>query len=227
MTTVPTPREILRGLAAGRRDGTLAVPLALHVAARIQERDPDDFLFDATQLANALRDLTEAVGCDGVVTTDAAALLSEAHSVDALLKGEMVGCALEGTRRLRASYADRLLLAVSLPGPNSLADRCGLAAQTAVDALVDLGKQFLAAGSDVLLVEDAEGTELSLSTLANVGRFHQALVVGHGATTHGLPAPAVCAVEAPEPGKGLVITPAQLPRDTDIAVLRDWVQAVR
>ncbi len=53
---------MVRALASGQRGYTLAVPLALHVSARIAERDPEDFLRDPTQLANALRDLIEAVG---------------------------------------------------------------------------------------------------------------------------------------------------------------------
>ena len=46
------------------------------MSARIAERDAGDFVCDATQLANALRDLIEAVGPDGVPVTDAAVLLA-------------------------------------------------------------------------------------------------------------------------------------------------------
>lgn len=222
-----TPREIARGMAAGRRDGALAVPLALHVAARIQERDAEDFLFDATQLANALRDLADAVEPDGVVVSDAAALLAEAGSVDALPKGELVACALEATRRLRASYADRIVLVASLPGPGALGAQFGLPTEAAAEVLLSLGKDFLGAGTDVLLVEDTAAAPGALTTLANVARFHQALAVAHGAASYGLPAPAVCALEAPAASAGLVVTPAQLPRETDIALLRDWVDTVR
>jgi hypothetical protein len=214
-------------MAAGRRDGTLAVPLALHVAARIQERDPEDFLFDATQLANAQRDLADAVEPDGVVVCDAGALLGETSSLDALLKGEMLRCALEATRRLRTSYADRLVLMASLPGPGVLAERCGIPPAAAADAVLALGKDFLAAGADVLLIEDVAGPDLSLTTLANVARFHQGLALAHGPVTHGLPGPSVHDIATPQPDAGMVITPAQLPRDTDLALLRDWVEHVR
>jgi hypothetical protein len=214
-------------MAAGRRDGALAVPLALHVAARIQERDPEDFLFDATQLANALRDLADAVESDGVVVSDSNALLADAGSLEALLKGEMLACALEATRRLRASYSDRIVLIASLPGPAALGERFRMSGESGVDALLGLGKEFLGAGADVLLVQDTAGTETSLSTLANVARFHQALALAHGPVSHGLPAPAVCPLDEPAPGEGVVITPSQLPRNTDIALLRDWVEAVR
>jgi hypothetical protein len=227
VTTVPTPRDILRGIAAGRRDGALAVPLALHVAARIQERDPEDFLFDATQLANALRDLADAVEPDGVVVSDSAALLAEAGSVEALLKGDMLACALEATRRLRASYAERLVLTASLPGPAGLGARYQISPESAAEALLGLGKEFLSAGADLLLVQDDQATELPLNTLANVARFHQALALSHGASSPGLPAPAAHALDAPVPSTGVVITPAQLPRTTDIALLRDWVEVVR
>jgi hypothetical protein len=214
-------------MAAGRRDGALAVPLALHVAARIQERDPEDFLFDATQLANALRDLAEAVEPDGVVVSDSDALLAEAGSLEALLKGEMLACALEATRRLRASYADGLVLLASLPGPAALSARYQMSPDSAAEALLGLGKEFLGAGADLLLVQDNAARQIPLTTLANVARFHQAVALAHGAASHGLPAPSARALDAPVASRGVVITPEQLPRSTDIAQLRDWVVAVK
>lgn len=222
-----TPRELARGMAAGRRDGTLAVPLALHVAARIQERDAEDFLFDPTQLANAVRDLADAVEPDGVVVSDSDALLAEAGSAEALLKGEMLACALEATRRLRGSYADRLVLVASVPGPAALNQRFRMSAESAADTVLGLSKEFLAAGADVLLVQDSAAAEIPLTTLSNVARFHQALALAHGAASHGLPAPTICPLDTPTPSPGVVVTPFQLPRNTDIALLREWVEVVR
>jgi hypothetical protein len=213
-------------MAAGR-DGVLAVPLALHVAARIQERDPEDFLFDATQLANALRDLAEAVEPDGLVVSDGEVLLAEAGSVEGLLRGEMLACSLEATRRLRASYSDRIVLMASLPGPGTLRERFPMPAESAAEVVLSLGREYLAAGADVLLVRDTAAADTSLSTLANVARFHQALALTHGGATHGLPVPAACALDEPTPSDGVVITTSQLPRETDITLLREWVAAVR
>jgi hypothetical protein len=224
---MPTPRALARGLAAGQRDGALAVPLALHVAARIQERDPEDFLFDATQLANALRDLADAAQPDGVVVTDDQVLLAEAGSPEALLKGELTACAVEATRRLRSSHGEQLVLMACLPGPVAMRQRFGISPDVSAETLLELAKQFLGAGTDVLLVVDDEGPETALATLANVARFHQALAFARGPVSHGLPVPTARALEEPLAGSGLVITPAQLPRETDIALLREWVDAVR
>jgi hypothetical protein len=95
---------------------------------------------------------------------------------------------------------------------------CGLA----------LGKEFLAAGADLLIVEDDDelpGT--ALTTLANIARFHQAAALSHGAARYGLPATVSVGLEAPASVPGVVVMPGALARDTDIAVLRDWVAAVR
>jgi len=102
---VSTPRAVARSLAAGQPGGTLAVPLALHVSARIAERDAEDFVYDATQLANALRDLIEAVGPDGVPVTDPAVLLVGCASAESTVASDQLKVALEATRRLRAESA--------------------------------------------------------------------------------------------------------------------------
>lgn len=228
-----TPRAVARALAAGQPGGTLAVPLALHVSARIAERDAEDFLYDATQLANALRDLIEAVGPDGVPVTDPAVLLAGCASAESVLASDQLKVALEATRRLRAAYGDAIALAAVLPGPAAIAGLAGPAETAGVsagpaDVVVGLGREFLAAGADVVIVADHEelpGT--SLATLANVARFHQALALSHTAVRYGLPSAAAQDLHSPGHVAGVAVTPGSLARDTDIAVLRDWVDGVR
>ncbi len=223
-----SPRHALRAIAVGDGGGVLAVPLALHVSARIQERDAEDFVYDATQLANALRDLIEAVNPDGVPVTDPDVLLAECFDVTQLLGSEQLKTALEATRRLRASQGDRVVLAAVLPGPRMIADRLGADTASAGEAVLALGKQFLGAGADLILVADEEelaGT--TLSTLANVARFHQAVALCHPRARYGLAATTVATLESPTAGKGVTVTERTLERQIDLAVLCDWVDAVR
>jgi hypothetical protein len=208
------PRQRVRALAQGRGDdGAVAVPLALRLAARIQERDWDDFTRDPTQLANGLRDLVDACGPDGVPVTTPEVLLDGGTD---LLGSEQGVAALEATRRLRASMGDRVALVACLPGPAALPGGS--------DALLAAGKEFLAAGADVLVVLADHGPPLG--TLANVARFHQALALGC-CDAHGLPVVARVPLHAPLPTPGVVLTTEDLPRDTDVSVLEDWVDAVR
>ncbi len=191
------------------------MPLGLRVAARIQERDWDDFTCDPTQLANGLRDLADACGPDGVPVSSAETLLAGGPDP---LAGEQGQAALEATRRLRASFGDRLVLIACLPGPASLAG--------GRDALLDVGKQFLAAGVDVLVVLGHHADEPQLGTLANVARFHQALAVGC-CGAQGLPEAERVPLADPRPVPGLVLTAEELPGDTDLSLLEDWVDGVR
>ena len=225
-----TPRSAARALAAGQPGATLAIPRALHVSARIAERDAEDFVCDATQLANALRDLIEAVGPDGVPVTDAGVLLAGYAGTGSLLASEQLSAALEATGRLRASYGDAIVLAAVLPGPAVIATAAGAAGAdgAAADAVLALGREFLAARADVLIVhDDGELPGTSLGTLANIARFHQALALAHPAERYGLPAVSACGLRSPAHVPGVAVTSESLPRDTDLAVLRDWVTAVR
>jgi hypothetical protein len=225
---VSNPRAIVRGYVAGRWDGVLVAPLALHVAGRIAERDPDDFVYDPTQLANALRDLVDAVRPDAVVVTDPEVLAGDIRTVDGATSAEVVTVALEGTRRLRRTYGDAVALAAMTPGPEAFSATLGIDAAGAADVVLALGKEFLAAGADVVIVDDLlEASGASLGTLANIARFHQGVAVSHASPRYGLPATTVVDLAAPAPAAGLVSTPGQLPRDTDISALRDWVEAVR
>ncbi|WP_248960968.1 hypothetical protein [Sphaerisporangium perillae] len=206
----------------------LAIPLALQVAARIQERDAEDFVYDPTHLANALRDLTEAVDPDGVPVTAPEVLLVGCPDTARLLSSEQLDVALEATRRLRASAGDRIALVAELPGPAAIMDCCAAGPDAAADAVLALGRRFLAAGADVILIGDhAEPSGAGLSTLANVARFHQALALCHPVTRYGLAAATVVSLDTPGAGRGVTVTDRQLSRHTDIEVLRDWINAVR
>ena len=62
---------------------------------RIAERDPEDFLYNPTQLANALQDLIEAVGPDGVPICDPSVLVDGCRSASDVLASQQLGVALE------------------------------------------------------------------------------------------------------------------------------------
>lgn len=238
-----SPRATARQIASGQPGaqpgaqpgGTLAVPLALRVSARIAERDAGEFTLDPTQLANALRDLADAIEPDGVPVTDPGVLLSGCRNAADVLGSARLKAAAEATRRLRASFGDALALVAVLPGPSMMAGLPAADALPAAGALpaaagavLDLGKELLAAGADVLVVHDkTEAPGVSLTTLANVAAFHQAPALSLCVPRYGLAAAATAGLNAPARADGVVLTPGELPRDTDISVLRDWVAAVR
>jgi hypothetical protein len=204
----------MRALAQRRGDGRgIAVPLAHRLAARIQERDWEDFTCDPTQLANGLRDLADAVAPDGLAVCLPDVLLEGGADV---LASEQGAAAVEATRRLRTSMGDRVALVACLPGPTEVAGAAG--------AVLAAAKEFLAAGADAIVVlGPAAG---SLSTLANVARFHQAVALGDDAA-HGLPVVERRPLTDPSPALGLVLTDVHLARETDVSELEDWVSAVR
>ena len=213
---MPTPRARVRALAQGRGDGGgIAVPLAMRLAARIQERDWEDFTCDPTQLANGLRDLVDACGPDGVPVCSPDVLLAGGTDLTGSEQGR---AALEATRRLRTSMGERVALVACLPGPGALPG--------GHDALLDVGKAFLAAGADVVVVLGHHLDVGALSTLANVARFHSALALGC-CQTLGLPLVSRVPLGAPRATTGVVLTSTDLPRETDVSQLEDWVDAVR
>lgn len=189
--------------------------MALRLASRIQERDWDEFTCDPTQLANGLRDLVDACAPDGLVITSPEIMLEGGPDLLASKQGR---AAIEATRRLRASMGDRVALVAYLPGPNDVTD--------GADGLLAAAKEFLAAGLDVIVVGDSEGVEVPLGTLDNVARFHRALALS-ASDGYGLPVVERVPLSAPRPGVGVVLTDEQLPRETDIGDLEDWVSAVR
>ena len=204
----------MRALAQRQGDGGgIAVPLAHRLAARIQERDWADFTCDPTQLANGLRDLADAVGPDGLAVCLPDVLLEGGPD---LLASDQTAAALEATRRLRTSFGHRVALFAVLPGPDAVSG--------GAEGLLGAAKEYLAAGVDGIVVLGSPSG--SLSTLANVSRFHQALALGDD-TAHGLPVVERRPLGAPSPGAGLVLTDGHLPRETDVSALEDWVDAVR
>ncbi len=213
-TPLAPPRQRMRALAQRRGDGRgIAVPLAHRLAARIQERTWEEFTCDPTQLANGLRDLADAVLPDGL-----AVCLPDVHlegGADAL--GSVQGAAaVEATRRLRASMGDRVALLACLPGPGEV--------RGGADGVLAAAKEFLAAGADGIVVLGTPAG--SLSTLANVARFHQAVALGDDGA-HGLPVVQRRPLDEPTPGDGVVLTDVHLPRETDVSDLEDWVDGVR
>jgi hypothetical protein len=207
-------RTRVRALAQRRGDGRgIAVPLAHRLAARIQERDWEDFTCDPTQLANGLRDLADAVAPDGLAVCLPDVLLEGGADV---LAGEQGTAAIEATRRLRASMGDRIALVACLPGPGEVEGGTG--------GVLAAAKEFLAAGADGIVVLGAPAG--SLSTLANVARFHQAVALGDE-EGHGLPVVERQPLADPRAAAGLVLTDVHLARDTDVSELEDWVATVR
>lgn len=207
-------RTRVRALAQRRGDGRgIAVPLAHRPAARIQERDWTEFTCDPTQLANGLRDLADAVAPDGLAVCLPDVLLEGGPD---LLGSEQGAAALEATRRLRASMGDRMALVACLPGPGEVTG--------GADGVLAAAKEFLAAGADAIVVLGAPSG--SLSTLANVARFHQALALGDD-EAHGLPVVERRPLAEPSPATGIVLTDVHLVRETDVSELEDWVAAVR
>lgn len=212
MTTASSPRQRLRALPGSGGSG-LAVPLALELAARIQERDWEDFTCDPTQLANGLRDLLDAVSPDGLAVTTPQVLLESADPTSCA----QALAAVEATRRLRASVSERAVLVACLPGPAALPGGGA--------ALLELGKQFLAAGADAVVVLGDHGARSELSTLANVARFHQAIAMGC-CPEQGLPVVQRAPLHDATPKTGVVLTDVDLPRSTNITDLEEWVEAV-
>lgn len=217
-------RTIVRSLLSGG-EGTLAVPLALATAARIQERDWETFLEDPTQLANGIRDLVDAGAPDGVQVCDDAELLAQAAGC-ALGQGPHAAASVEATRRLRQTLGDRVALVAVLPGPGRVATAAGLTGHAAGEAVVELGQLYLAAGADVLLVRDEGESPAPLATLSNIARFHQALCLSYDGPAAGLDPVQRVPLTDPTPREGVVVTEGDVPRDTDFTLIEDWIDGV-
>lgn len=199
------PRTRAQAIAA-RRGGqhTLAVPLALRLAAKIAERPWETFLSDPTQLANGLGDLLEAVHPDGIPVTLPAILAEDPGGV-------RLESALEATRRLRVTVGDSAVLVALLgPGP----------------ALVDTVRAFLDAGIDGVVL-DGEIEADQARTIGNVARFHRAMAHILGAGASGLPGAEAVPLAAPASKTGLVLTDGEVPEGTTVPAVQDWVEAVR
>lgn len=226
MSPAATARGRVKDLLAGRVEGTVAVPLALASAARIQERDWEEFTEDPTQLANGLRDLVDAVAPDGVPVSSALLLLDQAAGP--LLAGAHGRASVDATARLKASLGERACLLASLPGPEAVAVAMGVGQAAAAELVLEAGREYLSAGADIILLNDRSPISVTgaVGTLQNIARFHQALVVFDGApdpassvTRHDLTSPA--------PSTGVVVTDREIERHHDITDIENWVDAVQ
>jgi hypothetical protein len=207
-------------------------PLVLAQAAEIEALPVEQFLTDATKLANGLRALHTAFGTDVIVTASADDLAAAAAGDLAAAAGAgspaahpRVAAAVEATRRL-AVTADDAALAVALCGPAGLAAQLGhspadhAALETCGVVLLALAKAFLEAGANLLLLVEAEplpaasagGWRSAVTPLVNVARFHQAaaaVVLADSAGAAIAPRGAVVCLPPPQagPGQGIALSP--------------------
>jgi hypothetical protein len=63
-------------------------------------------------------------------------------------------------------------------------------------------------------------------TIGNVARFHRAMAHTLGPSAAGLPGVESVPLDAPATKPGLVLTDGEVPADTPIPVLQDWISAV-
>lgn len=200
----PTPRARAQAIArqgrSGRGDGrhTLAVPLALRLAAKICERPWEEFTTDPTQLANGLADLLEAVRPDGVTLMSPGA-------------GVALDAAVEATRRLRTTVRDEAVLIAVLAPDGDLLDT--------VTALLD-------AGIDGVVLDGALAPDLA-RTVGNMARFHRVMAHVLGPGSAGLPGAEAVRLDAPAAGSGLVLTDGEVPVENGIAAVQGWLAGVR
>jgi hypothetical protein len=173
------------------------------------------FLTDPTQLANGLRDFLDAVRPDGVVVASPDAVRAELFAAmpDTVADGPRIACALEATRRLRITVGDGAVLVAILPDARD-------------DVTIAVSRAFLDAGADGLVV----GPETGLGaqrTIANVARFRRALVYLSEGPSEILSAPTTTPIRGSGGGAGLVLTEGELPPDTSLTVVQEWLAAVR
>ena len=220
----PPARSRARLLARhGRASPALVCPLVLAQAAEIEALPVEQFLTDATKLANGLRALHTAFGNDVIVTASADDLAAAAAGAGSPAAQPRVAAAVEATRRL-AVTADDAALAVALCGPAGLAAQLGQSPadhtvlETCSAVLLALAKAFLAAGANLLLLVEAEplpaasadGWRSAVTPLINVARFHQAaaaVVLADPAGAAIAPRGAVVCLPPPQagPGQGIAL----------------------
>jgi hypothetical protein len=201
-------------------------PLTLAQAAEIEALPAEEFLTDATKLANGLRAMHAAFGNDVIVTAaadDLAAAAAGDPAMTAAGGGPVTGqprvaAAVEATRRL-AVTAEDAALAAALCGPARLAAQLGRspadygALETSGTVLLALAKAFLEAGANLLLLVETEplpaagsgGWRSAVTPVVNVAQFRQAaavVVLAHSADAPHAPRGAVVCLPPPEAGPG-------------------------
>ena len=233
-------RKRAQAIAQGRgRNERVVIPLAFALAARISARPLVEFRSDATQLANGLGELQQALAADGLVCALAARMeISSAPDatldVERMAKQGALGASLEACRRLREVQGDKVALLAGLTGPATLAAQFDVNVAQACVAFAALVKEFCAAGADVILLMEDAGAQCAseqwqdgVKTAINIARFHQAsLLAWQG--VGGLAAPHGVALDTPTlSGLGIVTTDTLVAPDVDIEQLRAWVTTVR
>lgn len=237
---VKPARKRAQAIAQGRgRSERVVIALAFEVAARISARPLAEFRNDATQLANGLGELQQALQADGVVCALASRMEWESAAgtgldVDHIVAHGAVAASLEACRRLREVHGDNLALLAGLTGPATLAAQFAVDVNAACIAFGALVKAFCAAGADVIvLLEDtdsecsSEAWQDGVKTAANIARFHQASLLAWNGMG-GLAAPYALPLAAPAAsGLGIITTAEVVPADADIELLRAWVNTVK
>ena len=204
----------------------VAAPLALRPAARIQEREWEEFLRNPTQLANGCRDLVDAIAPNAIIVTSPRVLAEEAER-DPVSAAPHFVAALEAVERLVGSLAHRAAVGVCIPGPSTLIAAGGRTLDASLGEVLDAGRAALQAGAHLVLLDDPEPVpEVSLTTLVNIARFHQAYIVAIGQPWGGAQGSSIVPLGDRTPGTGLIVTPGELERDIDISELSDWVYDV-
>lgn len=187
-----TARDRAQLLSRGRPAAPgLSCPLIVAQAAEIGAVPVDEFLADPTKLANGLQALRQALGNDVIVTA--------AGEEGFLHDPARVEAAVEATRRLAVTTTGAAI-AAALPGPS-----CG-------EELLGHARAFLGAGAHLLLLieseplADGEAWRAAVTTISNVTRFHQAVLVVVLAgrdDARWAPRGTVACVPDPGPGEGL------------------------
>jgi hypothetical protein len=204
----------------------VAAPLALRPAARIQERDWEEFLRNPTQLANACRDLVDAIAPNVVIVTSPAVLTEEAVG-GPVSTAPHYAAALEAVGRLTESLAHRAAVGVCIPGPSVLVAAGGRTPEQAVAEVTEAGRAALHVGAQVVLIDEPDPVDgASLATLDNIARFHQAYVVVVGEAWGGALGSSIVPLGDRTKGSGLIVTPGELGGVVDISELADWVYDV-
>jgi hypothetical protein len=177
-------------------------------------------------LANGCRDLVDAISPNAIIVTSPAVLVEEAVG-GRIAEAPHFVAALEAVGRLVESLAHRAAVGVCIPGPSVLVASGARSIHDAVAEVTEAGRGAVQAGSQLVLIDDpAPVGSVSLATLVNIARFHQAFVIVVGEPWGGVPGSSIVGIDEKRPGMGLTVTPGELDRGTDISELADWVYEV-
>lgn len=279
------PARALRALVKRNKapDRALFAPQVFAAAAGIEALGVYDFLGDPTKLAKGLGAARQLLGADamysyvdagGIAAGLGASLDISAYPpvhappaapptafTDALLEQvlgqEWVAAGLEVTRRLASDPLSKLILAVSLPGPATLAASLDIGTEAGFEfagqLLVGLSRSFGEAGARLFVIDESSqapaGTtawETHLTPIVNVTRFFQALpvllaapdaprIAGAMAALAGASNAGGACVLSADPARwqaapadcALILTAAEVASDVDFGELRAAAARVR